>query len=253
MSATDGDLGQRRRIVLSVVSVAALLLGWHAYATIGNTLFAPPAAVAAALVGRTLAEPTIPRAIGAALGNAVLGYAAAVTVGVPAGFALGLSDRLGRAYDPIVDALYAAPAVALAPLFVLWFGLAGTAKALLVFVFAVFVIVIETEAGVADTPDGAVDAARVFGAGPVRVYGEVYLRSALPSVFTGLRLGAGRAVRGMVAAELFLYADELGALLIDSAATFRIAEFLAVVVALSLTGVAAMAAVSLAERAVVRP
>jgi len=121
-----------------------------------------------------------------------------------------------------------------------------------VFVFAVFVVAINTEAGVAETPAGSVDAARVFGAGPATVYGEVYLRGALPQVLTGLRLGAGRAVRGMVAAELFLYADALGTYLIDAGATFEVARFLAGVVALSLTGLLAVGAVAAVERGLLR-
>lgn len=251
MAVFGRTLSRRERLGLEALSVAILLLGWQAYATLADTLFAPPTAVLVALI-QGVVDGAMLRAVAGSLEHAALGYALAAGVGVPVGFALGLSEPLREAYDPVVDALYATPVVALAPLFVLWFGLSGLAKTLLVFVFAVFVVVIETEAGVVETPTGEIDAARVFGAGPRTVYGEVYLRSALPSVLTGLRLGAGRAVRGMVAAELFLYADALGALLIDSAATFRTALFLATVVVLSATGLAAMAAVSLVERVVTR-
>ncbi|MBP2249935.1 NitT/TauT family transport system permease protein [Halarchaeum solikamskense] len=252
MSDTRVLTDRRRRVLLRVASVVALLLAWYAYTTAARTLLASPVAVAASFVEHFVVTGTLRRAIADALVHAALGYALAVAVGVPVGFALGLSERLAAAYDPAVDALYAAPVVALAPLFVVWFGLTPLAKTVLVFLFAVFVIVVTTETGVRETDRGAVDAARVFGAGPRVVYGEVYLRSALPSILTGLRLGAGRAIRGMVAAELFLYAGDLGSYLIDTAATFRMADSLAGVLALSLTGVVAMALVAALGRAATR-
>jgi len=243
---------RKTRWALRGVSAVALLAAWQLYATAARTLLAPPTAVFGAFVDVLVSDGALRAAIADALVHTAAGYALAVIVGVPVGFALGLSEPLAEAFDPVVDALYAAPVVALAPLFVIWFGLDPLAKAVLVFVFAVFVLVVTTETGVREVDSGVVDAARVFGAGPRTVYGEVYVRSALPSVLTGLRLAAGRAVRGMVAAELFLYADDLGSFLIDTAATFRMAEFLAGVAALSLTGLLAMGAVSLVERAVTR-
>jgi NitT/TauT family transport system permease protein len=246
------ELDARTRWALRAASVVVLLVGWELFARLSGTLFAPPTAVFGALVRTTVVEQTLLWAVLGALRNAAVGYALAVLVGVPVGFALGLSEALRAAFDPVLDALYATPVVALAPLIVIWFGLDSAGKVLLVFVFAVFVVAINTEAGVAETPAGSVDAARVFGAGPATVYGEVYLRGALPQVLTGLRLGAGRAVRGMVAAELFLYADALGTYLIDAGATFEVARFLAGVVALSLTGLLAVGAVAAVERGLLR-
>lgn len=182
----------------------------------------------------------------------LIGYALAVAVGVPVGFLVGFWTPARDVLDPIIDALYATPMVALAPLIVIWFGLTVIAKVFLVFVFAVFVIVINTEAGVTETPEGLIEAARTFGANDRQVYSKVHFRHALPYVLTGLRLGAGRAIRGMVAAELFLYADQLGEYLIDSGATFRIARLLAGIVALSAVGVLAVGAVERLERRLVR-
>lgn len=233
-------------------AVLFALVAWQAVAGLAGLLVAPPTAVAAALFEGLVTGGALRGALAGAMAHAVAGYLLAVAVGVPLGAAMGLSDRLGAALDPVVDALYATPVVALAPLFTVWFGLADIGKVALVFAFAVFVILVNTEAGVSDTPGGLVRAARAYGLSGVGLY-RVHLRHALPQVATGLRLGAGRAVRGAVAAELFLFAGGLGQYLIDAGATFQVARLLAGVVALSALGVLALAAVGLLERAVTPP
>jgi NitT/TauT family transport system permease protein len=247
--ATGAVERDRTRIALRLSALVVALTVWEAVAGAMGILVAPPSSVAGSLWTGLVVEGTLRRAILSALSNAAVGYALAVAVGVPLGVAMGLVGPLRAALDPVVDALYATPMVALAPLFIVWFGFSGVGKVTLVFTFAVFVVLVNVESGVRDTPEGLLRAARVFGAGPLTVY-RIHLRYALPQVATGLRLGAGRAVRGMVAAELFLYADELGAYLIDSGATFRVADLLAGVVALSALGVAALAAVGGLERAI---
>jgi NitT/TauT family transport system permease protein len=241
-----------RRWGLRLLAVVALLAGWQAVATRSTILLAPPTEVFGVLLAEAFVDRTLLRAIVDALRQAALGYALAVAVGVPVGFLVGFWTPARDVLDPIIDALYATPMVALAPLIIIWFGLTVVAKVFLVFVFAVFVIIINTEAGVTETPEGLIEAARTFGANDRQVYSKVHFRHALPYVLTGLRLGAGRAIRGMVAAELFLYADQLGEYLIDSGATFRIARLLAGIVALSAVGVLAVGAVGRLERRLVR-
>ena len=238
-----------RRWGLRLLAVVALLAGWQAVATRSTILLAPPTEV---LLAKVFVDRTLLQAIVDALRQAALGYALAVAVGVPVDFLVGFWTPARDVLDPIIDALYATPMVALAPLIIIWFGLTVVAKVFLVFVFAVFVIIINTEAGVTETPEGLIEAARTFGANNRQVYSKVHFRHALPYVLTGLRLGAGRAIRGMVAAELFLYADQLGEYLIDSGATFRIARLLAGIVALSTVGVLAVGAVGRLERRLVR-
>lgn len=245
---TDERLTPRRRWGLRAVSVLVILAAWESYARLpGVFLLAPPTEVLGVLVTDLAIERSLLWALLAALRNAVAGYALAVAVGVPLGVLIALWQPARDVLDPVLDALHATPLVALAPVILIWFGLTSAAKVFLVFVFAVFVVTINTRAGVSDVPSGLTDAARVFGADGTTLYGEVYLRYALPQVLTGLRLGAGRAVRGMVAAELFLFADDLGTYLIDSGATFDIARLFAGVASLSILGVLAVGAIALVE------
>jgi ABC-type nitrate/sulfonate/bicarbonate transport system permease component len=237
-----------RRWAVRALAVGVALAVWQAAAATQTVLFAPPVAVARALVREVVVTRVLLDAVLGALRNAVAGYALALAVGVPVGALVALSPPARHVLDPALDALYATPVVALAPLLVVWVGLSPVGKVALVFAFAVFVVALETEAGLADAPDGLLDAAAVYGGGRRSVRLRVRLRHALPSVLAGARLGAGRAVRGAVAAELFLYADGLGRYLVDSGATFDVARLLAGVVALTLVGVLAVGGVGAVER-----
>jgi NitT/TauT family transport system permease protein len=224
-----------KKWTLRGISLLVLLVVWEMS---GRVMFlvAPPSEVIVAFIEQTLIEQTLLWAVVSALRHAVIGYVIAVLVGVPLGFLLGFSTVARNVFDPIIDALYVTPMVALVPLIVLWFGIGIEPKIFLVFVFAVFIITINTEAGVTETPDGLVDAARVFGASDLQVYTQAHLRHSLPYILTGLRLGSGRAVRGMVVAELFISSAELGNYLVSAGGRFQIANLFAGIAFLSLLG-----------------
>jgi NitT/TauT family transport system permease protein len=217
------------------LSVAVFLAVWEWY---GRQIFliAPPSEVAFTLYEQLLVERTLAWALADAARQAVLGYLIAVVVGVPFGFLLGFSEFAGNVFDPIIDALYVTPIVALVPLIIVWFGIGLAPKVFLVAIFAVFAIIINTEAGITETPEGMVQAAKVFGASDRQVYTQVHLRHSLPYVLTGLRMGSGRAVRGMVVAELFISADKLGSYLVNAGSQFNIDQLFAGIALLSITG-----------------
>lgn len=224
-----------KKWLLRGISVVLLLFGWE---SVGNNMFliAPPSEVVDALIVQLFVEQTLLWAVVSALQQAVAGYALAVVIGVPLGFLIGFWDPAKHVLNPIIDALYVTPMVALVPLIVIWFGLGLEPKIFLVFIFAIFIIVINTEAGVTETPEGLVNAAEVFGASNRQVYTQVHLRHSLPYILTGLRLGSGRAVRGMVVAELFISAAELGNYLVNSGGQFKIAKLFAGIAFLSFFG-----------------
>lgn len=224
-----------KKWLLRGLSIAVALFIWE---SMGRNMFlvAPPTEVADALIQQLFVEQNLLWAVVSALKQAVAGYVLAVLVGVPLGFLIGFWEPAKNVLNPIIDALYVTPMVALVPLIVIWFGIGLEPKIFLVFVFALFVIIINTEAGVTETPKGLVDAAKVFGASNRQVYTQVHLKHSLPYILTGLRLGSGRAVRGMVVAELFISADELGTYLVESGGRFEIAKLFAGIVFLSFFG-----------------
>jgi NitT/TauT family transport system permease protein len=149
--------------------------------------------------------------------------------------------------DPVLDGLYVAPLIALVPLIIIWFGLGLLGKMAFIFTFPFFVIVFNTEAGVTETPEGLVHAAKAYGADPIDVYTRVHLRHSIPYIFTGLRLGAGRAVRGVVVAELFISAANIGRYLMEAGGSFEVDKLFAGVLSLSVLGIIALRTVRIIE------
>lgn len=176
------------------------------------------------------------------------GLILAVFFGVLFGFAIGLSRTARIALQPWLNALYSTPLAALAPLFILWFGIGQASKVATVFVSAIFPIIINSAAGIATTDQNFVDVARSFGLSKRQVFRKVLLPSALAFIATGIRLAVGRGLVGAVVAELFGAQAGLGFRIFVSGQAFQTADLLAGVLVLALTGVTAIGLVERVER-----
>ncbi len=170
------------------------------------------------------------------LEEAALGYIAAAVVGIGLGLLLATNQRLRDYVGPWVAFLYAVPLVAIAPLFIVAFGIGITSKVVVSFLVAVFIILVNTEVGVLSTDPNLVEAARSFGASRVQIFRKVLLPSALPFIIAGLRLGVARALVGVVVAELFGAKAGLGFLILESAQVFDTASLFVGVLVLAIGG-----------------
>lgn len=222
---------------IQALSVAFVLGAWNfGLSSIDSFLFPTPVRVLESMIQHLFVEPVLLWAIVDALLFAGVGYLAAAVLGVSTGVLIGLWTPARNTLNPILDALYITPIIALIPLVILVFGLSIVAKVFIVFLMSVFVIAFNTITGIEETPDELVAAASVFGASDLQVFREVYINAALPNILAGLRLGSGRAVRGMVIAELFIFADELGEFLVGAGQTFNMPRLYATIFSLSLAG-----------------
>jgi NitT/TauT family transport system permease protein len=170
-------------------------------------------------------------------GAAVVTIAVALVVGVSLGLVMGLNEWAEAVCNPYVNGLYVAPVVALVPILILIGGATFWTRVAVVFLFAVFEIAIDTYEGVKATPDEAIEAVRSFGADTAFIVRHVVLPYDLPYIFTGLRLGIGRGIKGMIIAELIFDFANLGAIIRLWADNFRLAGVFAVVALLMLTGI----------------
>ena len=217
--APSGHVSRRRRRqpALGLVVPAALLgLWWLASSTgsISPRLLPPPAAVAeaawdfvagpgrATLPGVTRFSGGAGRHVAASVARWLSAFAAAAALGVPVGLALGLSRRAADLFDPLVQAFRSIPITAWLPISLVWFGLGEGAARYLVFVGAVFPIVIATADSVARVPRALVDTALMLGTHRAALAGKVYLPSALPGILTGLRLGLTLGWMSVIVGEL---------------------------------------------------
>lgn len=165
------------------------------------------------------------------------GYTSACILGVLLGLVMANSKVAQRMLQPWVSGLYATPTVALAPLFILWFGVGIFSKVVVVALLVIFPVVINTEAGLRTTSPHLIETVRSFGATRLQIFLKVSLPSALPFIFAGFKLGIGRGLIGVVVAELFGARAGLGQLISQSAETFNMPALFAGVVVLAGAGI----------------
>jgi NitT/TauT family transport system permease protein len=173
------------------------------------------------------------------------GFSMAIALGIGLGVVLAGSRTLRDFFDPWVSMLYATPIIALGPLFILWLGIGVASKIAIVFLTAVFPILINTIAGLTATDRTLVEVARSFGATQRQIYIKIRIPAAMPFIIAGLRLSVARALVGVVVAELFGARAGLGFLILTSAQNFDTpALFLGVII----FAIAGVASVSLLKR-----
>jgi NitT/TauT family transport system permease protein len=149
------------------------------------------------------------------------GYFLSAAFGVPFGIACGWYKRFAYTFDPFINAMNATPRVALLPLVIIWLGIGILSKVGIIFLGAVFPILINARDGVKTTPYNLLTAARSFGASEWQIFRSVVLPSTVPFIITGLRLGVGRALIGVMVGELYAATAGIGFMITVAGATFQ--------------------------------
>jgi ABC-type nitrate/sulfonate/bicarbonate transport system permease component len=151
----------------------------------------------------------------------VVGYILSVVVAIPFGIAIGWYKRFAYVCDPFVNAMNATPRIALLPLVIIWLGIGILSKVGIIFLGAVFPLLINTRDGVKTTPHNLLTAARSFGASEWQIFKSVVLPSTVPFILTGLRLAVGRALIGVMVGELYAATAGIGFMITVAGATFQ--------------------------------
>ena len=186
-------------------------------------------------------------ALASSLRTLVVGFVTAAVIGVVVGLLIGRYRLLDAATDWLINALYATPLVAVIPLVILWLGLGDSAKLFIVTILAVFPVLINTAAGVRNVPHALIDVSTAFAATERQVFLKIILPAAVPYMMTGLRLGIGRAIIGMVVAEFFTAITGLGALIVKYGNQYDTASMFVPIYVLMLLGITLTALVRRAE------
>ncbi|MSP89205.1 MAG: ABC transporter permease [Alphaproteobacteria bacterium] len=224
--------------LMAASMVGGMILWEMAASGVSGVIFAPPSVVLARLAQDTLSG-VLPMALLGSLAHLAVGFLLAVAVALPLGFAIGRSPPVAAMVEPVMNAIYAVPPVAMVPFLIIWFGLFYEARVALVFLMSVFEILVTVTVGARNVDPMLLQVGRSFGANRFRLVTVVMLPASLPFVFTALRVGLVRAINAMITAELFLAAVNLGALMKQSAQRFDMAGLLSLVVLLCLLGLAA--------------
>ena len=178
----------------------------------------------------------------------VLGFVLAVVLGVAIALGIAFSDAARQIAYPLLVFLQIVPKIAIAPLFIIWFGFGFTPKVLLVFLLSFFPIVVSSIAGFKSADRDVMDFARTTGAGGLRLFVKISLPQALPHIFTGLKVGAALAATAAVVAEFVASDKGLGYLLLQYNGQLDTPMVFATIVILSLIGLAVYYVVEIVER-----
>ncbi len=157
--------------------------------------------------------------IGWSLYRILMGFGLGCLVGIPLGFAMGLSNTMRGIFDPLVEFFRPIPPLAFIPLVIIWSGIGERSKILLLFLAAVWIMTLAARAGVSSIRLSNVHAAYTLGASRVQVLRHVILPNALPEIFTGMRVAMGVCWGTVVAAELVAAESGVG-FMIMVASTF---------------------------------
>src|SRR5689334_2988234 len=176
------------------------------------------------------------------------GYFLAAIVGIPFGILTGWYKRMSYIFDPFVNAMNATPRVALLPLVIIWLGIGIMSKVGIIFLGAVFSILINTRDGVKTTPANLLTAARSFGASEWMVFKTVVVPSTIPFILTGLRLAVGRALVGVLVGELYAATAGIGFMITVAGATFQTDKVFVGVGIFALSGMIGMELLTKVER-----
>jgi NitT/TauT family transport system permease protein len=241
-----GNWLKRRAAPLMVFAVLFLIWEFAVHLTgVKEYLLPPPSKVWTEFLKRW---PTVMDGAIVTTQEIIAGYLLAIVVSIPLALAVAYSRFVETAIYPVVVFLQIIPKIAIAPLFIIWFGFGFTPKLLLVFLLSFFPIVVSSIAGFKAVDPEIMDFARTTGASGWKMFFKIRLPQALPDIFTGLKVGAALSATAAVVAEFVASDRGLGYLLLQYNGNLETPMVFAIVVLLSLIGLAVYYVVEIIER-----
>jgi len=260
ISPSGSELNPLRRLALwlrdllgrslGVLGILSFLLAWEvgSRSRILDPFYFPPFSQIIAKGIELFATGIIWEHMIFSLTNFSAGFAAAVAAGVLAGIPMGWYKGISRTFDPLLSGIYATPLIALLPLIIMLFGLGAISKIIMTFLAAVFPVLINTMAGIANTDTNLIKMSRSFGASDATIFLKVSLPGSLPYVVAGVRVALGRALVYIVVAEQYGAAMGLGYLSSVAAQRFQIAAMFVPIVIIACLGAVLTELLKVVER-----
>lgn len=237
---------------------AAVLLGFVAlwWLAVGVELVDPILAKSPLQVWEVFVAAVEEGVVGPALWSTVLatviGFALASVVGIVVGAALALLPTVSAVLDPFLDALNAMPRVALAPVFIIYFGIGTSAKVALAFSIVVFVLIFSTRAGIRSADPEILRLSVMLDASKLQTFWKVLLPVSVPSIFSGLRLGLVYSFLGVVTSEIIASEEGIGTLIVKYAGAFEMEGVYAFLILLAVVASVLNTAMAVLEKHILR-
>ena len=220
-----------------LIGFASLFALWHVASVylLNSVLFPPPLRVIAKAV--ELAEDgTLWSNASVSLQRIALGFLFGSLLGVPLGLAIGSFAIVRRLLEPYTEFLRFIPATALITVAVIWFGIGEGSKVFLIVYTTIFIVIINTAAGVSAVAPNKIRAARSLGASRAQVFFFVALPATLPYILTGMRLAMGNSFVTIIAAELVAANAGLGKMIWDARLYMLVDQIFVALLVLGLLG-----------------
>lgn len=249
-----GRRGGGRLLVARLGLVAVFLAAWEAVVRlrlVDPFFTSRPSAIFLSLIGGVASGDLVRHTAVTSL-EMLLGWALGGALGIASGFLLAKFEFVNQVLDPIMYALNGLPRVALAPLFIIWFGIGYGSKIAIGASIVYFICVFATYGGIRSIDQGLVDAVRVLGATEMQVNRTVMLPSCLPWIFSGLKVSVGMALIGAIVGEFIGARGGLGYYIAYSAGLFDTAGVFAGIFVLMLMAMALNELIKVAERRLLR-
>jgi ABC-type nitrate/sulfonate/bicarbonate transport system permease component len=229
-------------------SLVLTLAIWEWYGrSVDPVFFSYPSAILAA-VPALVATGELQAAFIYSMQSLSIGLGFAILLGTTLGLLMGRYRLVDQSLDVQISALYSTPNVALIPVIILWFGLGLLSKIVIVFLAAFFPIIVNTYSGVRNVSRGQVEVALAEGANEAQIFAKIVIPASLPFITTGIRLAVGRAVVGMVVAEMFTAVTGLGGAIVAYGNAFATDKLFVVIIVLALLGVTLTELIRVLER-----
>lgn len=238
------------RTLMIFITPAALIGLWWGYITLFKVppfILPPPQVVGSELV-RLFVGGTIWPHLGHTLGIIVVGFLLGTTGGMLLGLVLARLPGLERVIAPYLLFIQTAPKIALAPLFILWFGLGIASKIVLVVSLVFFPVMIGTVLGLRSVSPAMLELSRILHLSQRQRFMRIELPAAVPEIFSGLKVGAVQATIGAILAEWLSGGTGLGYLMVFAGTTYKAPLLFAMVIVTALLGIAVYQALAQCEK-----
>src|SRR5262245_5820366 len=231
-------------------SLAIWFIVWELVVRATLSTIIPPFSAVLAAGFTILPTAKFGTAVWISLRSFAVGMALALAIGIPLGVVMARIASLGKILGMWVNIFISAPISALVPILMAVIGIGETTVVITVFLFAVFVIILDTEVGIKQADRSLVEMARCFAARPYQAYTKVLFLSALPDILAGVRLGAIRGVKGVVIGQLLIAILGVGELFELYSQNFLMEEFWALVIIVFIFAFAVSESVAFLDRRV---
>lgn len=235
-----GVIRGHEKLLIGGGTLLAFLATWELIVRLGwiNAKYVSSPSLVAKAAVELFASGELWSDLGVSGAEFVLGYVLATAFAIPFGLALGWYRRLYFCFSPFVQTLNIIPRITLLPLIIIWFGIGIGSKVAIVFLSAVIPILISTMSGVRVNEQRFMKVARSFGASEWMIFTSIVFPGTVPFIFTGLKYAAGRALLGVIVAELYAATAGIGYFINSAGNAFQTDKVLVGVLIVTSVGLA---------------